>query len=147
MSVFSFRLRGSNSLSDAVVESLGELEGRVIELVRNSGETNVAGVCSALGEDYAYTTVMTTMDRLYKKGLLERRKSGRAFYYQAKHTREELEQGVAVDVIGKLFKSANGSVGPMLACIVDSVSERDLQLLDELERLVKEKREHIGSLK
>jgi len=135
-----FRLRGFQRLSDAVMGSLGDLERKSMDEVRRQGEANVARICSALDESYAYTTVMTTLDRLYKKGLLRRRKEGRAFFYSARLSREEMERGVAADVIDRLFDNSIGRVEPVLACIVDSVSERDRQLLDELERLVKEKR-------
>lgn len=133
-------MRGFRRLSDAVVDSLGELELKVLEEVRRSGESNVGSVCEGLDRSYAYTTVMTTLDRLYKKGLLTRTKSGRAFYYKAKHSAEELERGLTEDVMSTLLDVNPSRVTPVLACIVDSVSERDRELLDELERLVKEKR-------
>lgn len=139
-----FRLRGNQRLSDVVLDSLGDLERRVMIEVRRLGESNVTSVNRALGDAYAYTTVMTTLDRLYKKGLLDRRKDGRAFQYTAKYTIEELERGMAEDIIGRLFETSTGKVEPVLACIVDSVSERDMVLLDELERLVKEKRLELG---
>jgi predicted transcriptional regulator len=135
-----FRLRGFRRLSDAVVDSLGQLERETMSVVRRQGETSVSHVCSCLTADYAYTTVMTTLDRLYKKGLLERRKEGRAFIYKAKYSVEEMERSVAEDVISKLLDSGTGPVEPVLACIVDSVSDRDRLLLDELERLVQQKR-------
>lgn len=140
MLVPKFRLRGSDRLSDAVMGSLGELEQKSLQEVRRQGETNVAGVCSALETRYAYTTIMTTLERLFKKGLLSRRKQGRAFLYSAKFSLEEMAHSIAEDVIGRLFESTPGHVEPVLACIVDSVSERDVLLLDELERLVKMKR-------
>lgn len=133
-----FRLRGFKRLSEAVLESLGDLERQVLERVRINGEANVATVCACLDRDYAYTTVMTTLDRLYKKGLLERRKDGRAFLYSIKYSIEEMERTVTEDVIDSLFSGVRAE--PVLACIVDSVSERDRELLDELERLVKEKK-------
>ncbi|MFM9903087.1 MAG: BlaI/MecI/CopY family transcriptional regulator [Pyrinomonadaceae bacterium] len=135
-----FRLRGFQRLSDTVMNSLGELEQKVMLEVRSRGEINVGGVCSAFDDSYAYTTIMTTLDRLYKKGLLKRRKEGRAFFYAAKYSLEEMELGMAEDVIDRLLDSSIGRVEPVLACIVDSVSERDRFLLDELERLVKQKR-------
>ncbi len=122
------------------MNSLGDLERRSMDAVRRQGEANVARICSALDERYAYTTVMTTLDRLFKKGLLSRRKEGRAYLYSARYSAEEIERGMAEDVIDRLFENSIGRVEPVLACIVDSVSERDRQLLDELERLVKEKR-------
>lgn len=135
-----FRLRGFQRLSDAVMDSLGELERKTLNEVRRQGESNVARVCSALDGSYAYTTVMTTLDRLYKKGLLRRRKESRAYFYAAKYSVEEMERSMAADVIERLFDNSIGRAEPVLACIVDSVSDRDKLLLDELERLVKEKR-------
>jgi len=122
------------------MDSLGDLERKTMDEVRRQGKVNVSRVISALDGSYAYTTVMTTLDRLYKKGLLDRKKEGRAYYYSAKYSREEMERSMAADVIDSLLHNSIGRVEPVLACIVDSVSERDLQLLDELERLVKEKR-------
>lgn len=39
-------------------------------------------VQAALGTDLAYTTVMTTLTRLYEKGAVGRERSGRAYAYQ-----------------------------------------------------------------
>lgn len=142
----TFRLRGFRRLSEAILETLGELERKALDEVRRHGEVNVGHVCEAFGNEYAYTTLMTTLDRLYKKGLLDRRKVGRAFLYSAKYSVEEIEQGVARDVIGHLLEPGAGSAEPVLACIVDRVSERDLRLLDELERLVAEKRRELREI-
>lgn len=138
-----FRLRGNKRLSDAVMDSLGDLEQKAIHEIWRRGESSVGSLCSAFGEIYAYTTVMTTLDRLFKKGLLSRRKVGRAFFYSSVYSMEEMERGVAQDVISKLLDTSIGMAEPVLACIVDSVSERDLQLLDELERLLNQKREQL----
>lgn len=142
-----FRLRGFQRLSDALMDSLGELERKTLNEVRRQGEANVARVCSGLADSYAYTTVMTTLDRLYKKGLLNRRKESRAYFYTAKYSMEEMERNMAEDVIESLFDHSIGRVKPVLACLVDSLSHRDRLLLDELERLVKEKRLEIESEK
>ncbi len=57
----------------------------------------VREVCARLdGETLAYTTVMTTLDRLYKKGLLRREKDGTAFVYQpAMRHVSDLSGGIA----------------------------------------------------
>jgi len=136
----TFRLRGFQRISDAVVDSLGKLEQQTLAEVRRQGETSVRQVWQTMGELTAYTTIMTTLDRLYRKGLLNRRKEGRAFLYSSKFSAGELEIGVAEDVIGNLLDTNTGPVSPVLACIVDAVSDRDRQFLDELERLVREKR-------
>jgi len=143
----TFRLRGYQRISDAVVDTLGKLERRVLAEVRRTGETSVRQVFNSMGQVTAYTTIMTTLDRLHSKGLLSRRKDGRAFIYSAKFTAGELERGVAEDVIGSLLDTNSGPAEPLLACIVDAVSDRDRQLLDDLERLVREKRRELGSRK
>ena len=123
--------------------ALGPLERQVLEEIWRHEEISVRDVFVSFHEQVAYTTLMTTLDRLYKKGLLNRRKSGRAFLYSPRLTREEFEQGIAEDVIdGLLGRGAHG-VEPVLACIVDAVSENDRELLDELDRLIREKRREL----
>ena len=61
-----------------VVQPLGPLEVTVMEILWARGEANVRDVVDRLHRPLAYTTIMTTLDRLYKKGLLARRKSDRA---------------------------------------------------------------------
>src|SRR5438132_2462576 len=77
MALPKFKLRGNRRLSDAVMASVGKLEYRTLAEVRLNGETSVRQIWEAMGGSIAYTTLMTTLDRLFKKGLLKRRKSGR----------------------------------------------------------------------
>lgn len=107
------------------------------------GEISVRDIYVSFDRRVAYTTLMTTLDRLYKKGLLARRKSGRAFLYAAQVTRNEFEQGIAADVIDGLLGQGAHGVEPVLACIVDTVSQNDRELLDELDRLIREKRREL----
>jgi predicted transcriptional regulator len=83
---------------------------------------------------------MTTLDRLFKKGLLARRKIGRAFIYQATATRDELEGAVATELVQGLLQRDGGEALPILSSLVDAVSDRDRALLDDLERLIRQKR-------
>jgi predicted transcriptional regulator len=138
-----FRLKGFQRLSEAIDDSLGQLERRTLDEVRRNGETTVRQIFKTMDGTIAYTTIMTTLDRLYRKGVLNRRTSGRAYVYWAKYTVEEMERGVAEDVIVNLLDSRAGSAEPVLSCIVDAVSERDRQLLDDLERLVQQKRREL----
>jgi predicted transcriptional regulator len=135
-----FTVRGFRPPREAVVASLGTLERKTLEEVWRLGEVTVRDIMSVFGDTFAYTTLMTTLDRLYKKGYLDRRKVDRAFAYKAKLSQEELEIGMTNDVITGLIDVATRNVEPVLACIVDAVSEKDRELLDDLERLIKEKR-------
>ncbi len=142
-----FTIRGFRAPREAIIASLGTLERKTLEEVWRRKETNVRDVVEALNDSFAYTTIMTTLDRLYKKGYLDRRKDGRAFVYKPLMSREELHVGLAGDVIVSLIDGATKNVEPVLACIVDAVSDRDRELLDELERLVKEKKASLDNLK
>jgi len=120
--------------------ALGKLEREVMEEVWRRGEASVREVQAAFGERAAYTTLMTTLDRLHRKRLLDRRKEGRAFLYSPRVSREEFERVVAKDVINGLL---GAHAEPVLTCIVDAVTEHDSDLLDELDRIVKERRRQI----
>ena len=139
MKIPKFRLRGFSRPSEAILDSLGKLERKTMNEVWRQKEVNVRAVEVALGERVAYTTIMTTLDRLYKKGFLDRRKEGRAFFYTPRFTLNELERGMAEDVMDSLLGVGTGQIEPVLACIVDAVSDHDRDLLDELARLVQAK--------
>jgi predicted transcriptional regulator len=126
-----------------VENRLGSLERAVLSFVWERGDTSVRDACERLGSSVAYTTVMTTMDRLFKKGLLTRRKVGRAFVYTATATREELEGAVAAELVQSLLQNDGTQPLPILSSLVDAVSDRDRALLGELERLIREKRRAI----
>ena len=120
-----------------LASTFGTLELRVLEALWRRGEATVRDLC----EDFpaaAYTTLMTTMERLHRKGVLARQKSGRAFLYRAVSSRQELESGLLARTIQPLL--SGDSAGPVLSCFVEEVSRQDERLLDELERLVREKR-------
>ena len=138
-----FLLRGFRRPSEVASLALGKLEREVLEQIWQRREVSVRDVYLQFEERIAYTTLMTTLDRLYKKRLLHRRKDGRAFLYAAAVGRAEFEEGIREDVIDSLFESGVGEIQPVLACFVDTVSERDRELLDELERLVKEKKREL----
>jgi predicted transcriptional regulator len=123
--------------------ALGKLERRVLEEAWRRADLTVRDVYVVFEERIAYTTLMTTLDRLYKKKLLQRRKDGRAFIYSPAVSRQEFEHGIREDVIDGLVGHGAEAVEPVLACIVDAVSDRDRELLDELERLIKEKRREL----
>ena len=93
----------------------------------------------------AYTTVMTTLDRLYKKGFVSRTRSGRAFVYRASRTRAQTEIAVTSGMLHGLLSS--GAAMPILSNLVDVVGNRDggLELLGALEEIVREKRRQLDT--
>ena len=138
-----FLLRGFRRPSEVASLALGKLERAVLDETWSRREVSVRDIYLAFEERIAYTTLMTTLDRLFKKRLLERRKDGRAFLYSPAVSRAEFEHVIREDVIDGLLSAGAESVRPVLACIVETVSENDRDLLDELERLVKEKKREL----
>jgi predicted transcriptional regulator len=138
-----FLLRGFRRPSEVALLALGKLERRVLEEAWQRGEVSVRDIYVAFGERIAYTTLMTTLDRLFRKQILGRRKDGRAFLYLPAVSREEFEHSIREDVIDGLLGGGAEGIQPVLACIVDTVSETDRELLDELDRLIKEKKREL----
>ena len=143
MKTSRFLLRGFRRPREIACFALGKLERQVMEETWRLGEVTVRDIYRAFEERIAYTTLMTTLDRLFKKKLLERRKDGRAFLYAAVVSRDELDRGIKEDVVDGLLGQGADGVEPVLACIVDTISERDRELLDELDRLVQEKKREL----
>jgi predicted transcriptional regulator len=81
---------------------------------------------------------MTTLDRLYKKGLLVRDRHGRAYRYASGTSREAFAASLLRRWLDRLLGRGR-SPRPLLSTLVDAVGERDRDLLPELERLVREK--------
>ena len=125
-------------------DALGHLELRVMEVLWAHGESNVHDVVQRLGRPLAYTTVMTTLDRLFKKDLLVRRKWERAFLYAPRWTRPEWERKRAGDFVAGFLAAPQGSGDLLISSLVDAVGQYDTALLDELEKKIRTKRRELG---
>src|ERR1700730_11775094 len=72
---------------------LHELESEVMEELWGTGESSVRTVMESLNaraeKPRAYTTYMTIMARLHRKGLLGRRREGKTDYYAPEYTRDD----------------------------------------------------------
>lgn len=120
---------------------LGPLEQRLLGEVWARSNATVRELIDYAQLDMAYTTVMTTLDRLYKKGLLRRTEENRAFRYFPLVTKEELQRQAAGEVIQQLLSSGPASLP--LSYLVEAVTDHDQQLLDELQKLVEDKRREL----
>jgi predicted transcriptional regulator len=123
---------------------LGPFERQVLQELWSHGNATVRELLADGKIHQAYTTVMTTMDRLYKKGLLDRVAEGRAFRYTPHHTPEEMQRVTAIESIRQLLGSDDASALP-LSYLVEALSAHDAQLLDELQLLVERKRRELKS--
>lgn len=115
---------------------LGELERHVMDAVWDHPPATVREVADRMrgDADRAYTTVMTTLDRLHKKGLLLREKDGLAWRYRAAMDRASFERRVADTLAAELV--SHGEAG--LAALVDATE--DEALLDRLAAMIDARR-------
>jgi len=127
---------------EVLAQVFGPLEVQVLEAIWRERHPATVRDLDASFPRLAYTTLMTTLDRLHTKGVLLRTKVGRAYAYEPRFDRPEMELQLAARSVEELLGAAQGrrALEPLLSCFVDAVSERDRLLLDDLERLLKEKR-------
>ncbi|MCP4676066.1 MAG: BlaI/MecI/CopY family transcriptional regulator [Deltaproteobacteria bacterium] len=119
---------------------LGSLEEKVMSVLWRAGPLSVREMNKRLGEKkLAYTTVMTTLDRLYKKGLLSRSKDGLAYVYRAELSRDEYQRRLARETVSGLMSKGADAV-PVLAAFVDVAARLDGKNLAKLEALIAERR-------
>jgi predicted transcriptional regulator len=125
------------------LSGLGHLEIEVMEILWERGESNVHQVVERLKRPLAYTTVMTTLDRLFKKGLLDRRKWERAYLYSATQTRAEWEHKAAADFVTGYLVRPQPAGELLISCLVDAVGQQNEKLLDDLEKKIRLKRKEL----
>lgn len=116
---------------------VGELEARILEVVWARGTATVKEVTEALGPNAHPKTVMTIMNRMVEKGLLNRKMlgQGRTFTYDAATGRETFMSQVVSRVIAGLMADFGQ---PAMAHFVDGINSEQLA---ELEALIQRKRE------
>lgn len=133
MDIHRFNLNGSGP-----TRVLGELAARIMEAVWTDGSLTGKDISAAIGPDSHYKTVMTVTNRLVEKGLLVRERTrDRAYVYRATVSREAFLNQVMASV-------ASGLVGDFgqqaLSHLVQAADAVDPAYLDELERLVRERK-------
>jgi len=120
---------------------LGRREREVLAVLRELGSATVQQVAEHLDTSLAYTTVMTTLDRLFRKGLLDREKVNRAFLYSPSLSARDLEEQRAAHLIRRFFSESDAQPDILVSCLVDAVSDYDNDLLDQLESSIRSARE------
>lgn len=117
----------------------GELESEIMEAVWLKKKATVRDILENLqkNREIAYTTVMTVMARLNKKGFLVKSKDGQAFLYSATISKEELKENTVKKVLQGLLTD---STDMAMAHFVDEIS-KDRKSLEQLQALINERLE------
>jgi len=113
------------------VHKFGELESAVIAVIWDAGGevTTVRQVYESLSRDrdIAYTTVLSTMDNLHRKGWLTKERRGKLLYFAPTMTRAEYSAQLMRDAM-----CAGGDSGLVLAHFVESISDQQSRHLHDL---------------
>ena len=118
---------------------LGPLELGVLGVLWERGRASTVRHVQPSFPQLAYTTLMTTLDRLYRKGVLRRFRLGRAFGYEPRCSRDELFGRMVCGQVTDML-AAGGDSTALLSTLVHAVGHADAELLDELETLVRAER-------
>lgn len=124
---------------DGIGMTMGKLEYKVFDAVCKLGKASVRDILDLVGSGYAYTTVMTTCDRLAKKGILARFKDGNKYLYSPIADRSDMDSQATC----KVLESVMGSLTePVMAGFLDMLEKTDSTKLDMLERMIKERKDN-----
>jgi predicted transcriptional regulator len=132
------RLQDTVRLSaDGLAKVLGDLEARVLRAVWELGRP-VSGrevhECVAAEHPVAPVTVITVLNKLVDKGILEREKRGDLLHYEPAMTEEEFTSYASRKVVEGILALAPQAVA---SSFVDLLAERDPERLAELDRLIR----------
>ena len=136
-------MSGNPGTTHQLESTFGPLEIRVLESLWARETPACVRDLQPQFPGVAYTTLMTTLDRLFRKGTLLRTKSGRAFFYRTRLSQQELISELAGSTFATLLPGDSSSVRPILSMFVDTVGNHDHALLDELEKLVRARRDEL----
>lgn len=106
-----------------------------MHVVWNHSPATARDVCDRMKgkRERAYTTIMTTMDRLHRKGLLHRSKDGLAWRYEPALTEREFKEALANSLVGRILSTHKETA---LSAFVDAAAEIDETMLDKLRQLI-----------
>lgn len=125
-------------------KAISGLEREVMEVLWEVEKATVRQVMNRLDstKSRAYTTIMTTVDRLFQKNLLTREREGNAYVYSPRQDRDTYWKEIAQETMSNLL-NVGGDVA--LTAFVDAASQEDEKNLERLEQLIMSHRNRRGS--
>lgn len=117
---------------------LGKGELEVLRALWDAKAASVRDVLNHLhehGRQVAYTTVQTVLSRLEQKGYVRSDKSGLAFVYRAKISREQFSQSRLSSLLDQLYDGAAGPLALQLLKTQKLTSDEFDELRALIERL------------
>lgn len=121
-------------------KTLGELEQQIMDIVWQKKYCSVRDVLVILRKDYAYTTIATILQRLHKKGLVNKKKNKKGYKYYPKVTKEFYSKNLASSF---LTKSINSFGDMAIASFADSIDSLPKEKKDYFIKILREHKKKI----
>ncbi len=111
---------------------LGDLEEKIMNVIWFCDQAlKPSEVKKAIGGDYAYTTIMTVMSRLHQKGILKRKKNGKAYYYSASKEKETFIKPKLRGIFKNILESYGDLAVSQFVDVLETLDPEDLEKLKE----------------
>lgn len=124
---------------------LGSLQSEVMEIIWDRQEATVALLAELIGQrrSVTYTTVLSAVQKLEKKGWLEHRTEGRAYVYRAARQRTDVGRSTLRQLLDSAF---SGDPRLLLSSLIDETQLSDAELA-ELRQLIDARRKQTNKKK
>lgn len=118
---------------------LGDIERLVMDILWSRAEVTGREVLEEIQKErpLAFTTILTVMDRLLKKGLIKRKKMGGVFVYAPSISRDEFVKQVSEEVLQGILDISASSAA---SSFVDILYKTSPDEMDRLSRLIEERK-------
>lgn len=128
-----------NPFKEGLNHVLGTLEKDIMEVLWERQESSVKDILDAFPADrnISYSAVITVTNRMTKKGLLKKRKMGKAYFYKPVHDREQFFEMVSKKVVEGI---SGFSLKSAMVHFVDYMSQMDPEKMEYFSKLIESKR-------
>lgn len=129
-----------NPFKEGLNHVLGTLEKDIMEVLWKRGESSVKDILDAFPADknISYSAVITVTNRMTKKGLLKKRKVGKAYFYNPVYDREQFFEIVSKKVVEGI---SGFSLKAAMVHFVDYMSHMDQEKIEYFSKLIESKRQ------
>lgn len=129
-----------NPFKEGLNHVLGTLETDIMEVLWKQGESSVKDILDAFpaDKDISYSAVITVTNRMTKKGLLKKRKMGKAYLYNPIYDKERFYEIVSKKVVDGI---SGFSLKSAMVHFVDYMSHTDQEKMEYFSKLIESKRQ------
>ena len=130
-----------NPFKEGLNQVLGALEKDIMEVLWNRGVSSVKEILDVFSSDrdISYSTVITVTNRMAKKGLLKKRKVGKAYFYKPIYDREQFYEFISKKVVEGVSEFSFQSA---MVHFVDYMAQVDPDKIEYFSKLIESKRKN-----